>query len=242
MDIHIGTSGYHYKHWVGTYYPEGMKPKDMLAHYMRDFDTVELNRPFYRLPTRKAFEDWRESAPPGFIYSVKGSRFITHMKKLKEPEANVPFFFAAAEGLAETLGPVLWQLPPFWKCDLARLEVFLATLPRDRRHAFEFRNPTWHAPEVYDALHRHNAAFCPFDIAGFQSPVEVTADWTYIRLHGPSENAYGGAYSRDALHGWADWLLARRDTLRAAYVYFDNDAEANAVRDALALKEIVSEK
>ena len=168
-EIRIGTSGWHYKPWIGRYYPEDIQPSAMLAHYARDFDTVEINNSFYRLPTEEAFDAWRKGTPPGFLFAVKGSRFLTHMVKLKDPERGLVNLIPRAERLKKKLGPILWQLPPGWKVNVERLEQFLEALPRKHRYTFELRNPTWMTAEVYDVLRRYNAAFCIYELAGYQS-------------------------------------------------------------------------
>ncbi len=238
MKIWIGTSGFHYKHWKGPFYPENLPATRMLEYYQRRFDTVELNNTFYRLPAESALKSWRESTPKGFCFAVKGSRFLTHMKKLKDPEAGVATFMARVEILADKLGPILFQLPPWWEVNLERLEGFLAALPRGRRYAFELRNPTWHTPEVNGILRRYNAAFCIYEIAGFRSGVELTADFSYIRLHGPG-GAYQGSYEGTTLERWSNLIRGWRKKLRAVYVYFDNDQAAYAVENALALRALL---
>lgn len=237
-DVRIGTSGWHYKHWRGTFYPERFAASKMLPFYLERFDTVELNNTFYRLPPESAVHDWRESTPDGFVFAVKGSRFITHMKKLTDPEVAVERFFARADLLGSKLGPVLFQTPPFLEVNVQRLESFLRALPPGHPYTFEFRNPTWHIPEVYRVLEHYNSAFCPFDLAGFQSPIEVTADFVYVRLHGPGDR-YQGSYTRDALEGWAGRIAEWRKSLRAVYIYFDNDIGGHAVHNALELKSLV---
>ena len=159
----------------------------MLRFYVDRFDTVEINNSFYRLPTGDCFARWREMTPPDFCFAVKGSRFLTHMKKLKDPEQGLARFFPPAENLKEKLGPILFQLPPHWGCHLERLEGFLNALPSSHRYAFEFRNPNWNQPTVYELLEKYNAAYCIFDLAGEQSPLRITAPYTYIRLNGPGE-------------------------------------------------------
>jgi uncharacterized protein YecE (DUF72 family) len=237
-DIRIGTSGWHYKHWLGRYYPQGMKPAEMLEWYLRDFDSVELNNTFYQLPKESSFDAWRESVPAGFRFAVKGSRFITHMIKLKDAARGLTNFLPRAERLGRRLGPILWQLPPGWKVNLERLEEFLSLLPRKHRYAFELRNETWMTDAVYELLRKYDAAFCIYELAGYQSPIELTANWTYIRLHGPTEFKYQGSYSNRQLEKWArrieDWRK-----LDAVYVYFDNDDSAYAVDNALTLKQLL---
>jgi uncharacterized protein YecE (DUF72 family) len=237
--IHIGTSGWHYNHWRGPFYPERLPASKMLASYCERFDTVELNNTFYRLPSRKALEEWRGSTPENFCFAVKGSRFITHMKKLKDPELALAKFFAAIEVLGRKLGPILFQLPPRWELNLERFSHFLACLPPRHRYAFEFRNPAWDAAPVYDLMRHHRAGYCIFHLAGTQSPVEVTADFAYIRLHGPG-GKYQGSYSDAELRAWARRIRDWRARLKAVYVYFDNDQAGHAAHNALRLKELLA--
>jgi len=210
----------------------------MLRFYVDRFDTVEINNSFYRLPTGDCFARWREMTPPDFCFAVKGSRFLTHMKKLKDPEQGLARFFPPAENLKEKLGPILFQLPPHWGCHLERLEGFLNALPSSHRYAFEFRDATWHVRPVYDILTRHNAAFCIYHLGGFESAKEVTADFAYVRLHGPG-GKYQGSYSSKALKMWAKRIEQWRERLAAVYVYFDNDDSGYAVKNALSLRELL---
>jgi uncharacterized protein YecE (DUF72 family) len=237
--IHIGTSGWHYKHWLGPFYPEKLPASKMLDFYTRHFDTVELNNTFYRLPTESGVVSWRDSTPKGFCFAAKGSRFITHMKKLKDPEPAVAKYFERIEPLGSKLGPIVFQLPPWWEVDIERLQAFLEALPPRRKYAFELRNPTWHVPAIYRILRRHNAAFCIFEIAGFHSGFDITANFTYVRLHGPG-GAYQGSYPDEAMRAWADRVRAWQQDLRAIYIYFDNDQAAYAVQNALTLKRMLS--
>lgn len=236
-EIRIGTSGWHYRHWLGPFYPPKLPSREMLPYYLGLFDTVEINNSFYRLPLESALAAWRDSTPPNFRFALKGSRFLTHMKKLKDPEPGLERFFQRADLLREKLGPILFQLPPHWEVDLGRLRAFLEALPPGHRYTFEFRNPTWYIPDVYAELRRHNAAYCPFDLAGFQSPIELTADFTYVRLHGPG-GKYQGSYSDQALAVWAERIRNWRQELRAIYFYFDNDEAAYAVGNALKLRDL----
>ncbi len=236
MTLRIGTSGWHYKHWVGRYYPEDIKPAGMLQHYAHDFDTVELNNTFYQLPKESSFESWRQSTPHDFRFAVKGSRFITHMIKLKDSWRALDNFLPLVERLRWKLGPILWQLPPRWSVNVERLESFLELLPRGHRYAFELRNPTWFNEDVYRVLRKYNAAFCIYELAGVQSPFVITAGWTYVRLHGPTQNKYQGSYSDAQLATWAARIRDWSGDLDAVYVYFDNDDSAFAVRNALTLK------
>ncbi|HEY0371327.1 MAG TPA: DUF72 domain-containing protein [Thermoanaerobaculia bacterium] len=238
-EIRIGTSGYHYKHWLGRYYPEGTKPNAMLAHYLRDFDTVELNNTFYQLPNESTFDSWRDNTPDDFLYAVKGSRFITHMIKLKDAQRGLTNFMPRAERLGSKLGPILWQLPPGWKANVERLEEFLSLLPKKHRYTFELRNETWMTDAVLDVLKKYNAAFCIYELAGYMSPIEITADWTYIRLHGPTSFKYQGSYSDAQLSEWADRIRTWSRKMKAIYVYFDNDDSAYAVYNAMTLRKMV---
>jgi uncharacterized protein YecE (DUF72 family) len=237
--VRIGTSGWHYKHWLGTFYPERLPASKMLAYYQERFDTVELNNTFYRLPSENAPKLWHDSTPPDFLFAVKGSRFLTHMKKLKEPEPGLEKFFARVDLLHEKLGPVLFQLPPNWTIHLDRFAHFLDALPKYHRYAFEFRNETWNTPEVMQLLRSHNAAYCAYDLAGYQSPVEITADIAYVRLHGPG-GKYQGSYSDEALRSWAQRIGEWRQNLKGIYVYFDNDQAGFAAHNALRLRELVA--
>src|ERR1041385_2514447 len=201
--IRIGTSGYHYKHWIGRYYPEKTKPAEMLDYYRRDFDSVELNNTFFHLPKEGAFDTWREEVPRDFLFAVKGSRFITHMIKLKDAARGLHNFLSRAERLGKKLGPILWQLPPKWNVNVERLEEFLETLPRGHRYAFELRNQTWMTDRVLELLQKYDAAFCIYELAGYHTPFEITASWTYVRLHGPTQWKYAGSYSDAQLRTWA---------------------------------------
>ena len=239
-EIRIGTSGYSYKHWSARYYPADLKPSGWLNYYLRDFDTVELNNTFYTLPTEETFESWRQNTPPDFLFAVKGSRFLTHMIKLKDAERGLVNFMPRAELLGPKLGPILWQLPPGWKANVERLEEFLELLPPEHRYTFELRNETWMTDRVLEVLKKHNAAFCIYELAGYHSPLEITADWTYVRLHGPTAFKYQGSYSDEQMAAWAKRIRGWSRRLKAVYVYFDNDDRAYAVDNALTLKQFLS--
>jgi uncharacterized protein YecE (DUF72 family) len=210
----------------------------MFALYCEHFDTVELNNTFYRLPRSGGLEKWRDSSPANFCFAAKGSRFITHMKKLKDPEAALAKYFDAVDGLQKKLGPILFQLPPGWNFDAERFDFFLKALPKHHRYAFEFRNETWNNPAACKSLARHKAAYCIFDLAGYQSPMQITTDFTYVRLHGPG-GKYQGSYSDTALRHWAEQIETWSGKLKAVYVYFDNDDSGYAAHNALRLKELL---
>lgn len=237
--IYIGTSGWHYRHWLGKFYPANLPTSRMFEFYQKCFDTVELNNSFYRLPSPEAFAAWRDAAPSNFIFAVKGSRFLTHNKKLKEPEQALQNLLPRAEVLGEKLGPFLFQLPPRWKVNVERLESFLQSLPKFHRYAFEFREPSWNTQAVYGTLRRHNAAYCIHELAGFQTPREITTNFCYIRLHGPG-GKYQGCYTAEALRLWQARIRSWQAALNAVYVYFDNDDSGYAARNALELKEMLT--
>jgi uncharacterized protein YecE (DUF72 family) len=237
--VYIGTSGWHYEHWREVFYPKKTANKDFFAHYKTVFNTVEINNTFYRLPEKETLEKWRVEAPRGFIFSVKASRYITHMKKLKEPEASVETFFERIESLGEAQGPILFQLPPRWNVNVSRLEAFLSALPPNFQYAFEFRDARWFTGAVYQTLHDHNAALCLYAMGDYTSPKEVTADFVYVRLHGP-EGEYGGSYSKAELSGWAGAFSTWSRGGRTIYCYFDNDESGFAAADASTLKNMLS--
>lgn len=240
MELRIGTSGWQYKHWRERFYPRSLALQKWLNFYAQDFDSVEINNSFYRLPREQAVDKWRLGTPGDFCFAVKGSRYITHRKKLLDPASALRRFMPIVDRLGRKLGPILFQLPPHWHCNIERLNTFLRALPAGYRVSFELRDPTWHTTEVYRALRRHNAALCLFDLAGFQAPVELTADFVYVRLHGPGEK-YQGDYSHAALGSWARRLERWSSRLAAAYVYFDNDEAAYAVKNAKELKRLVTQ-
>ena len=207
---------------------------------MQHFDTVELNNSFYRLPLVGALESWRDTVPPNFVFAVKASRFITHNKKLKDPDGALENFIPRIALLGSKLGPILFQLPPNWQVNVERLQDFLTALPKQHRYAFEFRELSWMKPEVLEVLKRFNAAFCIYELAGYRSPLNVTADLIYVRLHGPEANKYQGSYNEDRLRSWARQIEVWARTQKAIYVYFDNDQAGYAAQNALTLKNMVS--
>ncbi len=210
----------------------------MLAWYRDRFDTVEINNSFYHLPAPETFAAWRETTPEQFCFAVKGSRYITHRKKLNDPDQALERLLHSVEVLGSKLGPILFQLPPHWRCNVERLAAFLERLPATHRYTFEFRDPSWHVPEVYRVLAKGRAAFCIYELAGFLSPMEITAEFAYVRLHGPGAK-YQGDYPRVTLHQWADRIARWRETLRAVYVYFDNDQAGFAAKNAAELKSLI---
>lgn len=239
--LHIGTSGWHYSHWRGVFYPASLRINNFLKFYVEYFDTAEINNTFYRLPEDGTVIEWRDTVPENFVFSMKASRYITHMKKLKEPENTLPRFLEKAELMGSKLGPVLFQLPPHWHFDLERLSNFLRTLPKRLRCAFEFRDPSWFGEEAAQMLIENKTAFCIYDFAGRQLPHTVTSDFIYIRLHGPN-GAYQGQYSDQDLSRWSDEITQWLDNNKEVFCYFDNDEAGYAVQDALRLKSLLSNR
>jgi uncharacterized protein YecE (DUF72 family) len=237
-NIHIGTSGWHYKHWLGPFYPPHMPPSEFLDFYDKIFDTLEINNSFYNTPKRETFENWRKMTPKNFIFSVKASRYITHNKKLLDGKETFSYFIEKAEGLGNKLGPVLFQLPPSWKINRERLEDFLKSLPKGYQYTFEFRNPTWFDPGIYGLLNKYNAAFTLYELNAVQTPKKITADFIYIRLHGPGK-AYQGQYNESILKSWAEDFKRWKNQVKAIYCYFDNDEKGYATMDAKRLIEMV---
>jgi uncharacterized protein YecE (DUF72 family) len=211
----------------------------MFSFYARLFDTVEINNTFYRLPAPDYLRSWSDTAPLDFCFAIKASRYLTHMKKLKDPKAGLARFLPLADLLGTKLGPMLFQLPPHWDPDLERLAAFLAALPASHRYAFELRDPSWHTAATYRLLARHNASLCIYELAGFQSPVELTADFVYVRLHGPA-GKYQGSYDHKSLAAWAERLRTWQREGRASYVYFDNDEAGFAPRNARELCRLLA--
>lgn len=235
--IRIGTSGWNYAHWRGRFYPEGLSGSDWFEHYAGVFDTVEINNTFYHLPGTGVFDNWEEQAPRGFVYAVKASRFITHMKKLKDPRQPLRLFLGRARRLRSHLGPVLFQLPPHWNPDLERLDDFCRRLPKDLTHVMEFRERAWLIDEVYEVLKEHGVCLCVHDMLK-RHPRRLTGKAAYVRFHGTGSK-YGGSYSRRRLQAWADWMREAASDGHDVYAYFNNDGRAYAIRNARTLREII---
>lgn len=235
--IHIGTSGWNYKHWKEKFYPSGIPQKKWLEFYYNHFKTVELNNSFYRLPEVKTFDNWRNSTPDDFIFSVKASRYITHIKKLSDKE-SLQEFLKRAKHLKEKLGPILFQLPPGWKFNEERFFSFIKMLPKKYKYTFEFRNETWWNDKVLNILEENNIAFCIFEIGGKITAREVTADFIYVRLHGPGA-PYQGSYNYNVLKDWADFFSSMKKKGKEIWCYFDNDQNAYAANNAGELLEIL---
>jgi len=234
----IGTSGWIYPHWKRRFYPPDLKAGSELEFYAERFPTVEMNYSFYRLPERKDFAAWRRRSPDGFVFAVKASRYLTHMKRLKDPAEPLRRMLQRAEGLGPKLGPVLFQFPNRFAADIGRLEAFLKLLRRRRglRCAFEFRHQSWLDVSVFELLESGNHALCiP---VGMRLPREVrlTADWTYLRLH---KGQRGIGFSDDELRTWAGHIETFRRRRADVYVYFNNDTDGHAIRDAKRLRSLL---
>lgn len=236
--IHIGTSGWTYDHWKRAFYPDGLADDERLRYYARHFDTVEINNSFYQLPTAKTLNHWRDSVPGHFRFAVKASRYITHMKKLKDPEKGLRTFLDRAAVLDDRLGPILFQMPPRWHFDENRLAAFLSNLNDDFRYAFEFRDRSWINQSTFALLSAHGVAFCIYELDGFLSPKEVTADFVYVRLHGPG-GPYQGSYDARVLSGWAGAFSTWSRQGLDVYCYFDNDQAAYAAENAARLRKML---
>jgi len=234
--IRIGTSGWNYDHWREAFYPRDLSTGKWFDFYSRRFETVEINNTFYHQPDDATYDHWRDQAPRGFRYAVKANRYITHMKKLKDPREPLERFYAGARRLKSFLGPVLFQLPPHWGKNLDRLETFCSSLSGDLLHAMEFRERDWLDDDVYQLLNRYGVCLCVHDMLP-RHPRRVTGGAVYVRFHGASE-PYGGRYGKSRLRAWSRWLKDVADE-RDVYAYFNNDAEAAAVRDAETLRELM---
>jgi uncharacterized protein YecE (DUF72 family) len=233
-ELRIGCSGWNYAHWRnGVFYPPRLAARDWLRFYAERFDTVELNTSFYRLPRRASAERWAEETPDGFVFAVKVSRYITHIKRLQDVPEHLPLLYERIEPLRRKLGVLLWQLPPTFKADLGRLAAALEQLPRGERHAFEFRHPSWFTEETYTLLREHEAALVIVD-AGH---VELTAPFTYVRFH-RGRRGRNGNYSHRELEEWAE-RLRRLNEEADVYAYFNNDWEGYAVENARTLASLL---
>ena len=235
--LFIGTSGWVYKGWAGAFYPKGMRPAEQLPYYARHFPTVEINATFYRLPPETMVRGWCDKAPEGFIYAVKGSRFITQMKKLKVERESIQIFFERVAPLSGHLGPILWQLPPMLQKDIPRLENFLNLLPDEFRYAVEFRHPSWVHEDVFELLRDHQCAHV--SVSSLRMPMDftVTTDFVYLRFHGLEQGA-AHDYTREELEPWADHCRRAIDEGKTVYAYFNNDWNCRAPENAKVMIEM----
>jgi uncharacterized protein YecE (DUF72 family) len=239
-DLRVGTSGWHYQHWRGHLYQVDLPASRFLQRYAEVFSTVELNNSFYRLPSQEAFAAWRTATPDNFLFAVKASRYLTHLKRLREPEEPLDRLLGRARHLEEKLGPILYQLPPRFAPDLPRLERFLDLLPPGFLNVVEFRDRGWFQQSVYDALRARGVALCIYDWGELSSPVEITGRFTYVRFHGPGKS-HEGSYPEYDLAVWAERVRAWRGQGLEVFCYFNNDPGGHAVRNALRLRELLRE-
>ncbi len=239
-EVRIGCSGWQYRHWRGNFYPADLPQSRWFESYASRFDTVELNNSFYRLPEKATFARWRDAAPPGFLFAVKANRYLTHMKKLKDPAEALGRMFGNVRALGRRLGPVLYQLPPHWGRDEERLERFLQLVPADVQQAVEFRDPSWYSDETFETLQRHGVALCLHDMKGSASPRLTVGPLIYVRFHGAGPR-YGGRYPDSVLRDWADWLAAAGAGSLPLYAYFNNDVAGHAPRDAARFARFLEE-
>lgn len=236
--VHIGTSGFFYDHWKGRFYPDDLKSRQWLEYYCQIFDTVELNSTFYHLPSEKVVKSWHDRSPEDFTYAVKASRYITHRLKLADTQESLKLFYSRVRQFESKLGPVLFQLPPSLKMDLEKLKDFCRLLKKSYRHTIEFRHESWHVGDVMDLLREYNISACFVSMPGIESIEEVTSDFIYIRFHGSAE-LYASRYTKRQLSAWARLLDEYRRQNLDIYAYFNNDYNAYAVENALALKEML---
>jgi uncharacterized protein YecE (DUF72 family) len=239
--IHVGTSGWSYRHWDGVLYPPGLPPRERLQYYIARYRTVELNASYYRWPSERAFTSWRRRLPEDFVLAVKAPRALTHQRRLYGPERWIA---RIERGLARaprrTL--LLVQLSPRFEIDLPRLDYFLASVPPERRCAVEMRHPSWHQEATFELLERRGAAYCVMSGAGLPCVLRATTDLVYVRLHGPDTGwLYSGSYSEDDLRWWADRTREWEAQGREVFVYFNNDGEGHAVRNADRLRQILGQ-
>jgi len=238
----IGCSGFIYDHWRGAFYPAGLSKNYWLEFYCKHFKTIELNVTFYRLPTRETFSKWYRTAPEGFTFSLKGSRFITHVKKLKDCSEPIEAFFSRASLLKEKLGSILWQLPPTFTMDIDRLKEFIHALqPYATKNAFEFRNKTWINKKIIDLLGKENVALCLADYPDFLNKLPLTADFVYMRRHG-KDGSYATSYNKELLKKDAKKIKSYVRQKKDIFIYFNNDAFGYAPKNAAELETLLRKK
>lgn len=244
-ELRIGCSGWNYRHWKGRFYPDGLPASAWLRYYVSQFDTVEINATFYRLPEPGTFAAWRAQTPDSFVMAIKGSRYLTHLKHLRDPEEPVARLFEHAAPLGPRLGPVLYQLPARLRLGIPRLARFLDTLParlpddaggHPLQHAVEFRDPSWYVDEVFALLGDRGVALCRHDMPGSAIADPAVGPFTYVRFHGAT-GRYQGSYDDAALDAWARRLADEHHAGRNVYAYFNNDGDAIATRNARTLRD-----
>ena len=235
--LYIGTSGWQYRHWRETFYPKGLKQPDWLGHYCRRFQTVEINNTFYNLPEAPVFSHWKRDTPDDFVVAVKMSRFLTHIKRLKDPEEPVERFLTRARRLGRKLGPILIQLPPRMKAQPERLRHCLSLFRRSERLAVEFRDDSWYTDEVREILAARRAALVLADRRGPLGPAWKTADWGFVRFHEGAASP-SPCYGETALETWVERIARLYGPERDVFCFFNNDTRACALRDAVVFARL----
>jgi uncharacterized protein YecE (DUF72 family) len=235
--LYVGTSGWQYRHWRKVFYPEKLAQRSWLPYFAERFMTVEVNNTFYNLPERSVFESWRRSTPADFVFALKMSRFLTHLKRLHDPGEPVHRFMQNARGLGSKLGPVLFQLPPRFGARLDLLEAALRLMPKDVRVCVEFRDESWFTDETRALLENHGVALCLADTPRRKQPAWRTADWGFVRFH-EGRGSHPPGYERDVLQRWIERLASMYPGGEDVYVYFNNDARGYAIRDAVVFAEL----
>jgi len=236
--VKFGTSGWMYDDWNEIFYPKDLADEEKLGFFAKKFNTVEINNTFYNLPEKKVFERWNSQVPENFIFSVKASRYITHLKKLSDPELIIKDFFENVSGLGKKIGPILFQLPPFWKVNSERLKKFVRILPKKFKYVFEFRDASWYKYEIFQLLKNKNIALCVHDHRDGPSPKILTADFSYFRFHGPG-GSYQRKYSKKRLEKHAEIIEKWKNQGIDVYCYFNNDYKGNAIENAGQLKKMI---
>ena len=239
--VRIGTSGWEYDHWKGSFYPPGLPRERWFEFYAERFDTVELNATFYRLPAADTFSGWARRAPDGFVFAVKASRYLTHIRRLREPAEPLDRLWSRARRLGRHLGPVLYQLPPRWRPNLERLEAFLASVPRGDAQALEIRDRRWYRPDVVAALGASPVGLCLHDMPGSETRAQPVGRLVYVRFHGAGAR-YGGSYSPQRLSAWAGRIAGWASAGLPVWAYFNNDVGGHAVVDADRLRTMVDRR
>ncbi len=241
IEIRVGTSGWSYDDWRGRFYPEDIAKTKWLEYFCKEFDTVEINNTFYHLPKNKTVKNWRDTVGDNFLFTAKASRYITHVKKLNDPEDSIDKFFDVINSFEDKLGLVLYQLPPNLHINEEKLENFLEAIPRKENSVFEFRHDSWYEKSIFDLLEKYNCGFCIHDMTGNESPRRVTSELMYLRFHGAS-GKYQGNYPDKMIEKWAEWVKENSRGVKRVFAYFNNDLKGYAVKNAMSLRKFLKEK
>lgn len=239
--VFLGTSGWAYKHWKGIFYPSELPQKMWFEYFSSEFKTVEINASFYRIPTIKTVQGWNERSSSDFRFSIKMSRLVSHIRKLKNCINELKWFFSVFEPLYPKIAVVLIQLPPTMQFDPGRIAEFSSLLPSNLQFAFEFRNNSWYRDETYELLQKLGHIFCIHDMAGMVTERIVTTNSVYVRFHG-YDSVYGGDYPEDHLRKWAEWINIQKEQNRVVYGYFNNDIGGYAIKNCIRLRQMIEQK